>query len=136
MKLTYGNANRDFIKVELGPNNVLGNFRGPVSINVPTVPDNKEYAEIVSKGYTIQPFTPTDFVPHSVTPLQARKALRQAGLMESFSVMMNQASEEIQEEWQYANSIERSNYLIAQFANDLGLSETDVDNLFVLASTL
>jgi len=72
----------------------------------------------------------------AVTPLQARKALRQAGLLDVFNATMSQASEEVREEWEYCVTVERHNPNIAAFANHLGLSHKQIDDLFTLASTL
>lgn len=75
-------------------------------------------------------------VPSIITPLQARKALRSLGLYEQVNSYIQSLSEEEQEEWEYAIQIERNNHIIVNGANYLGLSEEQVDSLFILGSTL
>lgn len=75
-------------------------------------------------------------VPQSVTPLQARKALRQAGLKAQVDAYVATLSEEAQEEWEYCIAVERSNGLVSNAATALGMSEQQKDDLFRLAATL
>ncbi len=82
------------------------------------------------------PAISTTIVPMSVTPLQARKALRQAGLAETFREAMSKAPYDVQEEWEYATQIDRTNSLIIQFGTTLGLTSKQMDDLFILAQTL
>jgi len=80
------------------------------------------------------PIPPT--VPEFVTPLQARKALRQANLYDTVMAWIGQQSDEVQETWEYALEIRRDNPIIADAAVALGLTEQQVDALFILAATL
>lgn len=73
-------------------------------------------------------------VPASITPLQARKALRAAGLFASVTQAMASMSDEELETWEYALAIERNDPLLVTVAADLGLTEAQVDALFVQAS--
>lgn len=74
-------------------------------------------------------------VPVTVSPRQMRKALRNLGFKPAVDAYLAQASEEINEDWEYATSVDRDNELIAVAAQGLGLSNEDVDNLFRLAVT-
>jgi hypothetical protein len=74
------------------------------------------------------------FVPQSVTPLQARKALRQAGLYDAVMAWISQQSDEVQETWEYALEIRRDNPIIAAAAAELELTEQQVDDLFIAAA--
>lgn len=82
--------------------------------------------------------TPT--VPASVSMRQARLALLGAGLLASvdaaIAAMSSPAKEATQIEWDYASEVQRGNALIASLAAGLGLTETQVDDLFVVAATL
>jgi hypothetical protein len=75
-------------------------------------------------------------VPASVTPLQARRALRQAGLLAAVEAAVAQADDDTQDAWQYALSIERSNPIIAALAAQLDMTDEQIDDLFRLAATL
>lgn len=75
-------------------------------------------------------------VPSSVTPLQARKALRQAGMMAALNTWLATQPDTVTEVWEYALSIERGNPTLAAGAEALGLTDGQVDDLFRLAATL
>lgn len=83
---------------------------------------------------TTPPVTPP--LPLVVTPLQARRALRAAGLIEQVNAAISAADADTQDAWEYATVIERDNAIIAAMAVQLGLTEQDVDGLFALAVTL
>lgn len=70
------------------------------------------------------------------TPRQARLALAQAGLLPAIEAWVAAATETTQIEWQYANEIRRDWPPIAEAATALWLSDTQLDELFDLASTL
>lgn len=74
--------------------------------------------------------------PPAITPLQARKALRQSGLYALVTDFLEEADEEIQESWNYATEIRRDSPVLAAFWAELGLPESDLDELFRLAGTL
>lgn len=75
-------------------------------------------------------------VPVSVTPLQARKALRAAGLKAAADAFIATLAEEEREEWDYAIEVRRDNAIIAKAAAHLGLSAAAVDDLFRAAAAL
>lgn len=79
---------------------------------------------------------PEPVVPSAITPLQARKALREAGLKDAVDAFIDGLDEEEQEEWEYAIEVRRDNPIIAKGAAALSLSESDVDGLFILGATL
>lgn len=75
-------------------------------------------------------------VPQSVTPKQARLVLSQAGLLPQVNAMVRAADEATQITWDYALTINRDDPLIIQMGTALGLSDTDIDNLFVQAAQI
>lgn len=75
-------------------------------------------------------------VPTTVSPLQARKALRLLGLMPSVKAFLANADEEIVEAWEFATSIDRDNGVLALAAQELGMTDDQVDDLFRMAATL
>ncbi len=112
---------------------------------IPADPSNFDYAQYLSwvaNGNTPEPADVSDVVkPLSVTMRQARLALLQAGHYSSVQVAINAIDDPIlkqasQIEWEYAATVDRGSSFTQGMANALGLSETDVDNLFALAASL
>lgn len=93
-------------------------------------PSLEEIAEVV-----IPPKAPTE-----VTMRQARLALADAGLLPA----VDAAIEGMQEpqktaariEWEYSGTVQRNKPLVLALAPALGLTETQLDELFVRAATL
>lgn len=79
---------------------------------------------------------PVSLVPQAVTPLQMRRALREAGLTSQVNALLATLDEETVETWEYALEIQRANPLIAMAAVELELDTGQVDDLFRLAATL
>jgi hypothetical protein len=76
-------------------------------------------------------------VPEQITPRQARLALHSAGLLDAVEAALalpeNRAA---QITWEYALEINRSDQLIATFGALLGLTSSQIDDLFKIAATL
>ena len=79
---------------------------------------------------------PTPGGPFSISPLQARKALRASGLRDQVEGYIATLPEDQQEEWEYAVEIRRDNAIISGGASLLGMTEQQVDDLFRLGATL
>lgn len=75
-------------------------------------------------------------VPEAVTPVQFRRALRQAGLYDAVAAYVATQDADTQDAWEYAVTIPRSDALVARAAAGLGQSDEQVDDLFRLAATL
>jgi len=75
-----------------------------------------------------------EWVPTTVTPLQARRALRQAGLIDQVNAAAA-ATPETKDAWEFASSVERNSVFVATLAGALGLTDDQVDDLFRLAAT-
>ena len=80
------------------------------------------------------PSSVIDGVPQRVTPYQARVALLQAGLLPQVEAMVTQAGGAVLIAWEYATVIERGSPFIAQLVGGLGLTDEQVDALFVAAA--
>lgn len=78
----------------------------------------------------------TNPVPQVVTPRQARLALLGAGLLNIVNAAVATADAQAQIDWDYALEIRRDNALIASIAEQLNLTEQDVDNLFRTAAAI
>lgn len=75
-------------------------------------------------------------IPQSVTRRQALLALLAADLLDDVEAIMAAAPRAVQIAWDASSVFERDNPLIASMAEQLDLSDEDVDALFVQASTL
>jgi inorganic triphosphatase YgiF len=74
-------------------------------------------------------------VPHSVTPLQMRRAPRATGLKATVDAALADASDEVREEWEYATEILRDNATLEAMGHALGKTDAEIDALFQLAAT-
>jgi hypothetical protein len=78
--------------------------------------------------------------PKEVTMRQARLALLGAGLLPTvelaIAAMTGTAGDAARIEWEYSNSLKRSQPLVTQLAAGLGLTVGQLDALFLTASTL
>lgn len=73
-------------------------------------------------------------IPSEITPLQARKALRQINAFAAVAAFVETLSDEEREEWEYATRIRRDNPIIAAGATALGWTPEQVDGLFRLGA--
>jgi hypothetical protein len=75
-----------------------------------------------------------------ITMRQARLALLQAGLLDDVQTAINTMSEPTKTaaiiEWEYSGSVLRHNGFVSVLGPLLGLTEQQIDDLFILASTL
>jgi hypothetical protein len=72
-----------------------------------------------------------------VTMRQARLALFQAGkLNEVETAIQNSNDEELKIEWNYATEVPRNWESLIRVANNLGITDAEIDDLFELAKTL
>lgn len=74
-------------------------------------------------------------IPQSVTPRQARLALLQATLLDEVELLLAN-DKAMQIWWEYSLEIERNHTYIEAMATALGLTTTQLDDLFILANTL
>ena len=79
-------------------------------------------------------------VPQSVTMRQARLALLESGRLAEVSLIISSLPSPQKDmaliEWEYALYVERQNPLFIQIAMALGLTQKQVDDLFIVASKL
>lgn len=73
-------------------------------------------------------------VPQSVSPLQIRLALLSLGILETIKTAVENASGEILEMWRYAKSFDRDDTSINQMASTIGISQQELDNIFIIAA--
>lgn len=79
-------------------------------------------------------------IPDSIDMRRARLALWAAGHLTAVNAaieaMEGEAGEDARIEWEYATTIKRDHPVVATMQTVLGLTDEDLDNLFVAAATL
>ena len=84
----------------------------------------------------IAPYSPPPpLIPSSVSPAQMRVALHRAGLLATVQAIAD-AAPEAKIIWEYATVILRSSPLISAMSGQSGLTETEIDALFVAAAAI
>jgi hypothetical protein len=88
-----------------------------------------------SLGLTAEPPTLPPTVPAQITMRQARLALLQAGMLDAVDAAINALSEPAKTrariEWEYSSSVVRANGFVAVLATALGLTDAQLDALFI-----
>lgn len=107
-------------------------FLGPV-------PEGIKIGDFHNDGEWSQRETPV-IVPDSIDMRRARLALRAAGHLAAVNAaieaMEGYAGEDARIEWEYATAIKRDHPVVAAMQTVLGLTDEDLDNLFIAAATL
>lgn len=107
---------------------------------IPADPDNRDYEAYqrwLSAGNTPVPYVaPEPALPQVLTRRQALLALLAAGKLDQVELVIQSAPRAVQIAWEAAGTFERDNPLIESIAPQVGLSEQDVDNLFIQAAAL
>ena len=99
-------------------------------------PGTVECPDWVGIGMSIDTPAPPPPVPSSVTPRQARLALLQDGYLNQVDLAVKNAGRDTQIAWDYAISIDRNSPLVATIGTAIGLTDSQIDDLFILAATL
>ena len=81
-----------------------------------------------------QPVVPT--IPQTLTIRQAKLVLLAAGLLDDVDAAVAQANRATQIEWEYATSVERTWPTLVVMATALGMTDEQLDNLFIQGSQL
>ena len=84
---------------------------------------------------TAPPAPPTP-IPQSVTMRQARLALLAAGLLDLVETAIASAGPAAKIEWDYATEVQRGSGWVPAMATALGMTDAQIDALFVQAATL
>lgn len=75
-------------------------------------------------------------VPHQVTMRQARLELLKRELLDDVELVISPAGREAQIQWEYASVVERNNPIIAIVQQQQGLTDAQIDDLFIEAAKL
>lgn len=99
----------------------------------------KEYPlEEYCKKQKIAPYIkvePVVIVPNSITPLQAKLQLLEIGLLDEVESMVK-ADRKVELYWTNAQNFYKDDAILQNMAMALGLSDTQLDELFINASKL
>lgn len=91
-------------------------------------------------GEFVEPPAPELLIPQEVTMRQARLALHRAGILNSvnsaIAAMQGEAGEVARIEWEFSATMRRDRPFVLSIGTALGLSEEDIDNLFIDAANL
>jgi len=83
---------------------------------------------------------PPKVIPYEVTMRQARLALLKNGLLDmvdaAIESLPSQQKEEARIEWGYSSAVVRDRELVRMIGAALGLTNDELDGLFIFASTL
>ena len=93
--------------------------------------------DIVVNCY-VAPAPPPSLDPPSVlscTPLQARKALRQVGLIDAVNAAVKASTPDVQDAWEFASEVRRNDPFLVTLSTSLGMTSQQLDALFVLAAS-
>lgn len=75
-------------------------------------------------------------VPQVVEMRQARRALARAGLLSLVDALVKTLDEEMQVEWEFALTVRMDHPIVALAKSSLGLTDEQIDDLFIVASKL
>ena len=93
-----------------------------------------------NEGYTLawedDPVTPPPKVYITVTPRQIRQALTIAQLRTQVEAAVMGASQNVKDWWEFATSFEENHPEVVAMASAIGVGESALHELFVLAETL
>lgn len=111
---------------------------------IPADPANTDYAEYLkwlADGNEPEPYVaPPAPKATVVTMRQARLALLQYNLLgninSAIASLPSPQKEAAQIEWEYSQEVQRDKELVSMLATALGLTDVQLDDLFLLASTL
>lgn len=119
----YANSQMDLLAADLGAD----------------APQYQALMDEVAATYVPPPPVPPQ-VPQAVTMRQARLALLGAGLLSqvdaAIASLPGPQKESAQIEWEYAAVVQRNSGLVPAMAQALGMTEAQIDDLFIAAEAL
>lgn len=75
-------------------------------------------------------------IPVSVSPRQIRQALTAAGLRTQIETAVAASDQDTKDWWEFATTFERAHPMVIGMATELGITTTELDDLFILAASL
>jgi len=118
------------------------------AIQTPALPVPPAGQEIAGYSLTLEPATgvigvaatfapiPPPPVPDEVSAMQAQLVLDQTGRLDAVNAAVAQASRQVQIYWAKATTLHRAHPVLLQMAQALGMSDAELDSLFLAAAAL
>ncbi len=121
---------------KLGQNSIIRNDGAVIPLDERNADYQSYLAWAAAGNVPQQADAPTPFVPFSVSRFQARAALHLAGLLDDVEALMAAQDTPALAKlaWADAMEFERQSPTIAALAGAVGLTEQDIDALFVTAA--
>lgn len=104
-----------------------------VSVDDAKIPADKSFFSHRYENGEIIPVAKDRVVPQSVDMAQARLALLDAGYLDDVEAAMAGMPKSAQIEWEFRTTVARSSSLVQAVAQLLSLTESQIDDLFILA---
>lgn len=100
--------------------------------------DYREYLDWVAQGNTPNPYVPpAPTIPQVVTAYQAKMALASANLYSTVENTVNTSTDlSLKIAWNNASTFDRQSPFIISIGQQLGISNTEIDQLFISASKI
>jgi hypothetical protein len=96
---------------------------------------NQEYLDWVNEGNTPLPYI--NPIPQSAPMWAVRTVLQNDGLFDQAQALINETSDNaLKNVWEYGNFADRNSRAISVLAIELGLTEAQVDQMFIDANNL
>lgn len=100
------------------------------------IPANTAGPDWTYDGKTFSPPATIDTVPDEIDMWRLKAVLAARGLTDAADALAKKSGLAVFSFWEYATSVPRTTPLLAPFASDLGLAESDVDDIFRSAAQL
>ena len=105
---------------------------------IPKKPKDKNFFDVETEKWVFdQSIADDEFkasVPKAVTMRQARRAMIDAKIYEKVDAAIKSMGGKALVDWEYSNSFERNNPMLEQLGKSLGLTEKQIDELFIAAA--
>ena len=140
MRIALVNLNKvvNIIEADIVPSDMFG-YQTALESGTASIGDTLINGVFVPQEVTyIEPTAPTQPVftpPNEINSFQAKAALVAAGKYEQVQAFISTLPMIDQLRWQEATTFRRDNEYLVAIANELGLSEQEVDDLFELGRT-
>lgn len=75
-------------------------------------------------------------VPQAITPRQARLILNQYNLRQAVEDAIASSGQDVKDEWDYATAVQRAWPMLVSLASNIGITDEQLDQMFIEASQL
>jgi hypothetical protein len=98
---------------------------------------NQEYLDWLAEGNKPDPYVPPTSIPQQVPMWAVRTVLQNDGLFDQAQALINETDDvALKNVWEYGNFADRNSRAISVLAIELGLTEAQVDQMFIDANNL